>query len=95
MVTGVHASCVAELRDYYGLEKRPVRIHEPFQMLAVLDDDLQDAMGLDVIGVFARNTMFGFPVETWKSWMFNGLEVFVPQGFNTTVDANGDRKSVV
>ena len=90
MVTGVHASCVAELRDYYGLEKRPVRIHEPFQMLAVLDDDLQDEMGLDVVGVFARNTMFGFPVENWKTWMFNGLEVLVPQGFNTTVDANGD-----
>jgi uroporphyrinogen-III decarboxylase len=90
MVTGVHASCVAELRDHYGLEKRPVRIHEPFQMLAVLDDDLQDAMGLDVVGVFARNTMFGFPVGTWKSWMFNGLEVLVPEGFNTTVDVNGD-----
>jgi hypothetical protein len=59
-------------------------------MLAVLDDDLQDEMGLDVVGVFARNTMFGFPVENWKTWMFNGLEVLVPQGFNTTVDANGD-----
>ena len=34
-VTGVHASCVAALRDYYGLEKRPVRIHEPAQMLAL------------------------------------------------------------
>jgi hypothetical protein len=89
-VTGVHASCVAELRDYYGLEKRPVRVHEPFQMLAVLDDDLQDAMGLDVVGVFARNTMFGFPVGTWKSWMFNGLEVLVPEDFNITVDVNGD-----
>ena len=31
--TGVHVSCVAALRDYYGLEKRPVRVHEPFQML--------------------------------------------------------------
>jgi hypothetical protein len=90
MVTGVHASCVAELRDHYGLEKRPVRIHEPFQMLAVLDEDLLDAMGLDVVGVFARNTMFGFPVGTWKSWMFNGLEVLVPEDFNTTVDVNGD-----
>jgi uroporphyrinogen-III decarboxylase len=90
MVTGVHASCVAELRDHYGLEKRPVRVHEPFQMLAVLDDDLQDAMGLDVVGVFARNTMFGFPVGTWKSWIFNGLEVLVPEGFNITVDVNGD-----
>jgi hypothetical protein len=90
MVTGVHASCVAELRDYYGLEKRPVRIHEPFQMLAVLDDDLQNAMGLDVVGVFARNTMFGFPAENWKSWMFNGLEVLVPEDFKTTVDVSGD-----
>jgi len=27
-VTGVHASCVAALRDLDGLEKRPVRIHE-------------------------------------------------------------------
>lgn len=89
-VTGVHASCVAELRDYYGLEKRPVRVHEPFQMLAVMDDDLQDAMGLDVTGVFARNTMFGFPAEGWKPWLFNGLEVLVPGEFNITTDERGD-----
>jgi hypothetical protein len=89
-VTGVHASCVAALHEYYGLEKRPVRVHEPFQMLALLDDDLKDAMGIDVAGVFARNTMFGFPAEEWKPWRFNGLEVLVPRDFNTTVDANGD-----
>jgi hypothetical protein len=89
-VTGVHASCVAALRDYYGLEKRPVRVHEPFQMLALLDDDLKDAMGLDVTGVFARTSMFGFPVERWKPWRFNGLEVLVPGDFNATVDERGD-----
>jgi hypothetical protein len=27
--TGVHVSCVAALRDHYGLEKRPVKVHEP------------------------------------------------------------------
>jgi hypothetical protein len=43
-VTGVHVSCVAALRDYYGLEKRPVRIHEPFQMLGLIDDDLFQAV---------------------------------------------------
>jgi uroporphyrinogen-III decarboxylase len=89
-VTGVHASCVAELRDYYGLEKRPVRVHEPFQMLALLDDDLKDAMGIDVTSIFARNTMFGFPAERWKRWLFNGLEVLVPGDFNITVDERGD-----
>jgi len=89
-VTGVHASCVAALRDFYGLEKRPVRVHEPFQMLAIIDEDLRIAMGVDLVGVFARNTMFGFPAENWKSWSFNGLDVLVPGDFNVTTDANGD-----
>jgi len=89
-VTGVHASCVAALRDYYGLEKRPVRIHEPFQMLALLDDDLLDAMGVDVVGVFSRNTTWGFPADEYKQWQFNGLDVLVPKDFNTTIAPNGD-----
>jgi hypothetical protein len=58
-VTGVHASCVAALREYYGLEKRPVRIHEPSQMLGLVDEDLQDAMGVDVSGLFRRGTKWG------------------------------------
>ncbi len=89
-VTGMHASCVAALRDYYGLEKRPVRVHEPFQMLGIPDDDLRQAMCLDVTGVFARNTMFGFPAEEWKNWTFNGLNVLVPRDFNVSTDENGD-----
>jgi len=89
-VTGMHVSCVAALRDYYGLEKRPVRVHEPFQMLGAPDDDLRQAMGIDVTGVFARNTMFGFPAEGWKDWNFNGLDVLVPGDFNVRADANGD-----
>jgi len=89
-VTGIHVSCVAALRDHFGLEKRPVRIHEPSQMLGTVDDDLKEAMGLDVVGVFRRGTKWGFPAERWKSWQFNGLEVLVPGDFNTTVDANGD-----
>jgi len=89
-VTGMHASCVAALRRHYGLEKRPVRIHEPFQMLALIEEDLLDALGIDVVGVFSRNTTFGFPLERWKPWQFNGLDVLVPGDFNTTVDAQGD-----
>jgi hypothetical protein len=88
--TGIHVSCVAALRDRYGLEKRPVRVHEPFQMLGMLEEDLLDAMGLDVVGTFARNTMFGFPADEWKTWKLNGLEVLVPNDFNTTVDAEGN-----
>ena len=89
-VTGIHVSCVAALRDYYGLEKRPVKVHEPFQMLGLLDEDLKQALGIDVEGVFRRRTMFGFENKDWKPWDFNGLEVLVPGMFNTTVDENGD-----
>lgn len=89
-VTGMHVSCVAALREYYTLEKRPVRVHEPFQMLGQLDEDLLEALGIDVIGTYARNTMFGFPADEWKGWRFNGMEVLVPKDFNVTVDAEGN-----
>ena len=89
-VTGIHVSVVSSLRDHYGLEKRPVKVHEPYQMLGWIDEDLKQAMGIDVEGVFRRRNMFGFPNENWKPWDFNGLEVLVPGQFNTTVDANGD-----
>src|SRR5664279_3886903 len=57
-VTGVHVSCVAALREYYGLARGPVKVHEPYQMLGLLDADLKQAMGVDVEGVFRRRSMF-------------------------------------
>ena len=89
-VTGLHVSCVAALRDYYGLENRPVKVHEPCQMLGLVEDDLRTAIGADVTGVFGRKTKFGYANEKWKPWRFNGIEVLVGEGFATTVDANGD-----
>ena len=53
-VTGIHVSVVAGLRDHYGLEPRLVKVHEPYQMLGIVDDDLKEAMGIDVEGVVGR-----------------------------------------
>ena len=90
-VTGIHVSCVAALRDHLGLEKRPVKVHEPYQMLGWIDEDLKEALGLDLDGISPRKTMFGFEARDWKPWRTpGGLEVLVPGGFNTTLDANGD-----
>ena len=89
-VTGIHVTCVAALRDYYGLEKHPVKVHEPYQMLGLIENDLQRAMGIDTEGLFRRNTMFGFPNENWKPWNFNGLNVLIGGEFNTTIDEKGD-----
>ena len=90
-VTGIHVSCVAELRDYFGLEKRLVKVWEPYQMLGALDEDLKQAMGIDVDGVHRPKTNFGYRNRDWKPWrMPDGLEVLVSEEFRTTKDANGD-----
>ena len=89
-VSGMHVSSVAALRDYYGLEKRPVKVHEPYQMLGLLEADLLDAIGADVVGVAPRTTMFGFPNDRWKPWNFRGLEVLVSEEFRITQEGNGD-----
>ena len=89
-VTGIHVSCVAGLRERFGLEKRPVKVHEPHQMLGWVDEDLKQALGLDVEGLLPRKNAYGFANQNWKPWRtWQGLEVLVPGNFNTTLDAEG------
>ena len=33
-VTGVHVQTISKLRHYLGLQRKPIRVIEPFQMLA-------------------------------------------------------------
>ena len=90
-VTGMHVTCVAGLRDYYGLEKRPIKIYDPSQMLGLIEEDLLEAMKIDVIGVNPRYTLFGFPLdEGWKPWRYKEHNVLVPKRFNTTRDEKGN-----
>ena len=89
-VTGIHVIVVEKLREYFSLEKKPVRLNEPYQMLGEVEEDLLDAMGIDVIGLYARNTMFGFPLENWKEWRAPwGQDLLVPGEFQTKDDGRG------
>ena len=89
-ITGIHCSVVAGLRDHYGLEKRPVKVCEPYQMLGMVEDDLLDAMGADVVSIFPRYTIFGFPNENWKMWRAPwGQELLVSEHFKTFENDNG------
>src|ERR1035437_4250061 len=65
-VTGIHVLIVEKLREYDGLEKKPVKVIEPYQMLGEIDGELIRAMGIDVIGLFSAKNMFGVPNEDWK-----------------------------
>ncbi|MEN6561320.1 MAG: uroporphyrinogen decarboxylase family protein [Acidobacteriota bacterium] len=90
-VTGMHVRCVIGLREHYGLEKRLVKVHEPYQMLGWIDEDLRDALGIDVEGVYGPETMFGCRNENWTPWrMDDGTEVLMSGNFRTARDANGD-----
>jgi len=90
-VTGIHVLIVEKLREYYGLEKKPVKVVEPYQMLGEIDSELISAMDIDVIGLFSAKNMFGVLNVNWKvhrtPW---GQEVLFPGGFNYTYDSNGD-----
>ena len=57
-MTGIHCKVVAALREHYGLEKHPVRVIEPFQMLGEIEPDLQEAIGVDCLPVFGPRNMF-------------------------------------
>jgi hypothetical protein len=90
-VTGMHVSCVAALREHYGLERHPVKVWEPFQMLGELEDDLLEVLGSDVTGISGRTTLFGFANEGWREWRCPwGQEVLVPDGFRPRASARGD-----
>jgi hypothetical protein len=90
-VTGMHVSCVEALRRHFGLEARPVKVQEPYQMLGAIDEDLACAVGVDIIGIGPRNTLFGFPSENWREFSLPwGQEVLVPERFQTRVEPDGD-----
>lgn len=90
-VTGMHISIVEKLREYYGLQKRPVRLMEPLQMLGTIDEDLKRAMGVDTTHIWNPNTIFGFRDEGEKEWKTPwGQEILVPERFVTSENARGD-----
>lgn len=92
-VTGMHSSSVYKLRQALGLDPpgTPVKVVEPYQMLGEIGPDLMDALGVDVVSLRGRRTMFGFENNDWKPWtLFDGTPVLVPGLFNTEPEPNGD-----
>ena len=91
-VTGIHVQTISRLRRHFGLQRKPIRVIEPFQMLGEVGWELIDSIGIDVIGAWGKDNMFGFhnhaPYKEWKTpW---GQRVMVPMNFNTTTNENGD-----
>jgi len=89
-VTGMHATCVAALRQHYGLPDHPVTIIEPYQMLGWVEPDLVEALGIDTTGVLPPGNLFGFRNERWKEWRAPwGQALLVPGDFVTQPAPDG------
>ena len=90
-ITGISASALVRLRMSLDLPEKTVRIHEPFQILGFVDEDVLQALGCDVMGVWPLGTMFGYNNDRWKPWqLFDGTQVSIGEGFNYSEDSNGN-----
>ena len=89
--SGLHCTCVAAMRNTLGLEKHPVKIHDMGQMLGYVDNDLADAMEVDVVQVMPPSITFGNAIGEWREWTTPwGQDVLIPKEAALSVDANGD-----
>jgi len=90
-VTGMHVSIVHRLRQrILGNPEFRVKVIEPYQMLGEIDDALRAALGIDVIGVFGRKSLFGTEARDWKPFtLFDGTPCLVPGNFNVTPAPDG------
>ncbi|SPE37601.1 Putative methyltransferase (fragment) [Candidatus Sulfopaludibacter sp. SbA6] len=67
--SGISAIAYPRLRAALGLEPRPIRVYDPVQQLAIVDDDVLDWAGADAIELGR-----GFCVEDlwWADWTLPG-----------------------
>ena len=90
-VTGISASVLYGLRRALGLEEKPVRVIESFQMLGYVDEDLRKALGVDTIGLWRRMNNMGLPNTDWKPWaLMDGTPVHMCGGFAFDCLPNGN-----
>ena len=90
-VTGIHCKVVEGLRRRYGLEDRPVKVIEPFQMLGEVDEELQKIMGTDVAGVNGRGNMLGSTQTEYHEQVTPwGQRVLISSEIDLTPDGKGN-----
>ena len=90
-VTGIQALIYARLKEALGIRTGEIKVYEPFQMLAEVEEEVRKLLGVDTVGIYSPQTMFGFKNENWKPFkMFDGTEVLVSGHFEYDILDNGD-----
>lgn len=63
--SGITALSYADLRKRLGLAPRPVRVYDPIQQLAIVDDDMCDLLGVDTVEL---GRGFSLAKTDWQEW---------------------------
>ncbi len=63
--SGISAMAYARLRQHLGIEKRPLRVYDPIQQLAIVDEEVLDRFGVDTIEL---GRAFALEDRHWADW---------------------------
>jgi uroporphyrinogen decarboxylase len=64
--SGIAAIAYAKLRRYLGLPEKTLRVYDPIQQLAIVDDDLMKRFGVDLIDL---GRGFALDEKSWADWV--------------------------
>lgn len=64
--SGIAAIAYARLRDFLGLTKRPIRVYDPIQQMAIVDQDVLDLFSIDTIEL---GRAFAQEDRHWVDWV--------------------------
>ena len=86
----MNVNCLEQLREYYGLEKRPVKVVDVFTMAGIIEEDLAAVIGTDCAPAYPNGSIFGLKKDKWKEWKNPfGQVILVPEDFNPQPDGKG------
>jgi len=91
LVTGIQASMYATLKKALGITEGQIKVYDPFQMLAEVEEPVKKVLGVDTYGIQLPVTLFGYKNENWKPFrLFDGTEVLISGHFEYDSLENGD-----
>lgn len=64
--SGIAAIAYARLRKHLMLEEKPIRVHDPLQQLAIVDEDVLDRFRVDTIQL---GRAFALDDASWADWV--------------------------
>jgi len=74
--SGIMAIAYGRLRNYLGLPKKPVKVYDMVQQLAVIDTDVLDRFGVDTVEL---GRGFSTADSDWKEWVLpDGSPCLIP-----------------